>query len=125
MATTTRASINGSFYDFATIFTFTVWYSIVNTKISILLYSLSHQKEILDEKRKRDELRKKKNREGAKKRYYKQKEEGTLRTYQDRRDYLRAYNKEYYYRKRKQSNGELQLLPKDNNHRANMVVKSK
>ena len=68
---------------------------IVNTKISIL-----------DEKRKRDELRKKKNREGAKKRYYKQKEEGTLRTYQDRRDYLRAYNKEYYYRKRKQSNGE-------------------
>lgn len=32
---------------------------IVNTKISILLYSLSHQKEILDEKRKRDELRKK------------------------------------------------------------------
>lgn len=53
------------------------------------------------------------------------KEEGTLRTYQDRRDYLRAYNKEYYYRKRKQSNGELQLLPKDNNHRANMVVKSK
>jgi hypothetical protein len=33
---------------------------IVNTKISILLYSLSHQKEILDEKRKRDELRKKK-----------------------------------------------------------------
>ena len=68
---------------------------------------------------------KKKNREDAKKRYYKQKEEGTLRTYQDRRDYLRAYNKEYYYRKRKQSNGELQLLPKDNNHRANMVVKSK
>ena len=26
MATTTRASINGAFYDFATIFTFTVWY---------------------------------------------------------------------------------------------------
>ncbi len=41
------------------------------------------------------------------------KEEGTLRTYQDRRDYLRAYNKEYYYRKRKRCNA-----PKDNNHAA-------
>lgn len=96
----------------------------MNTKISILLYSLSHQKEILDEKRKRDELRKKRI-EKVLKTLLQTKEEGTLRTYQDRRDYLRAYNKEYYYRKRKQSNGELQLLPKDNNHRANMVVKSK
>lgn len=77
---------------------------IVNAKISMLLYSLSHQAEILDEKRKREELRKKKKRELSKKYYYKQKENGTLRTYQDRRDYLRAYHKEYYLRKRKQNN---------------------